>query len=99
MTRLPIDEKLFESKIGDEVRTIANSRTLIVLESLSGQRKGRVVRFLYEAGLIIGDKSKTNDIDLASFGQSSHAERMRIIGAIGKGDAVVKRIFNYHSNI
>lgn len=55
MTEL-LEKGLWESKEGDEVRTIARTRTLAVLRSLDGQRKGQVVQFLQEAGLI-GPKS------------------------------------------
>ena len=36
----------------DEVQTLARARTLTVLTRLDGERKGTVVQFLYEAGLI-----------------------------------------------
>jgi uncharacterized protein YjbI with pentapeptide repeats len=50
------DRPLRESEEGDEVRTLARARTLTVLARLDGQRKGNVVRFLYEAGLILKDR-------------------------------------------
>ena len=43
---------LRRSNQGDEERTLARARTLTVLSRLDGVRKGTVVRFLYEAGLI-----------------------------------------------
>ncbi len=43
---------LRESQEGDEVRSIARTRTLAVLRSLDGHRKGQVVQFLYESDLI-----------------------------------------------
>src|SRR5215207_7806067 len=46
------DGPLGESKEGDEVNTLARSRTLTVLSRLEGDQKARVVQFLYEAGLI-----------------------------------------------
>lgn len=46
------DGPLRESGKGDEVRTLARSRTLTVLARLDGYRKGSVVRFLFESGLI-----------------------------------------------
>jgi uncharacterized protein YjbI with pentapeptide repeats len=49
------DRPLRESEEGDEVRTLARTRTLTVLTRLDGERKGNVVRFLYEAGLILKD--------------------------------------------
>jgi uncharacterized protein YjbI with pentapeptide repeats len=46
------DDPLGESKEGDEVNTLARSRTLTVLSRLEGDQKARVVQFLYEARLI-----------------------------------------------
>jgi uncharacterized protein YjbI with pentapeptide repeats len=46
------DRPLRQSKEGDEVRTLARARTLTVLRRLDGERKGRVLQFLYESGLI-----------------------------------------------
>jgi uncharacterized protein YjbI with pentapeptide repeats len=54
MSELLLDENrpLRQSKEGDEVRTLARARTLTVLARLDGSRKGSVVQFLYESGLI-----------------------------------------------
>lgn len=52
MTELLLEKELRESQEDDEVRSIARTRTLAVLRSLDGQRKGQVVQFLQEAGLI-----------------------------------------------
>jgi hypothetical protein len=49
------DSPLRQSGEGDEVRTLARARTLTVLPRLDGNRKGTVVRFLYESGLIAKD--------------------------------------------
>jgi hypothetical protein len=46
------DMPLRQSKARDEVRTLAQARTLTILRRLDGERKGRVLQFLYEAGLI-----------------------------------------------
>jgi hypothetical protein len=53
MSQLLVEEGLRKSEPGDEVRSAARARTLAVLEGLDAQRKGRVVRFLYESGLVI----------------------------------------------
>jgi len=50
------DAPLRESEEGDEVNTLARSRTLTVLSTLDGERKARVVLFLYESRLIIKDR-------------------------------------------
>ena len=52
MTYLLLEKKLRRSNPKDEERSIARIRTLTVLRSLNDARKGEVVRFLYEAGLI-----------------------------------------------
>jgi uncharacterized membrane protein len=52
MSELLLHEKLRESGEDDEVRTIARVRTLTVLPRLDGDRKARVLQFLYESGLI-----------------------------------------------
>jgi uncharacterized protein YjbI with pentapeptide repeats len=46
------DRPLRQSKVGDEVRTLARARTLTVLRRLDSERKGNVVQFLYESGMI-----------------------------------------------
>jgi uncharacterized protein YjbI with pentapeptide repeats len=50
------DRPLGHPRKGDEVRTLARARTLTVLRRLDGERKGRVVQFLHEAGLIAKDR-------------------------------------------
>jgi uncharacterized protein YjbI with pentapeptide repeats len=46
------DPPLRQSEEDSEVRTLARARTLTVLSRLDGDRKARVVQFLYESGLI-----------------------------------------------
>lgn len=55
MTDLLLDKALRASKENDEVRIIARTITLTVLRGLNGNRRGQVLQFLYEAGLIVGD--------------------------------------------
>jgi hypothetical protein len=43
---------LYDESLPDSLRTVARARTLTVLSRLDGDRKARVVQFLYEAGLI-----------------------------------------------
>src|SRR5690606_34576141 len=54
MTELLLDKDLplRKSKVDDEVRMIARTRTLATLRTLDPNRKGLLVRVLYEAGLI-----------------------------------------------
>jgi uncharacterized protein YjbI with pentapeptide repeats len=55
MSDLLLHEKLRDSGEGDEVRKIARVRTLTILPRLDADRKGTVVRFLHESGLIERD--------------------------------------------
>jgi len=55
LSELLLHEKLRESGGNDEVRTVARVRTLTVLSRLDGRRKGIVVQFLHESGLIYKD--------------------------------------------
>jgi uncharacterized protein YjbI with pentapeptide repeats len=50
------DRPLHRAQPGDSLSTIARARTLTVLTRLKGNRKGSVVRFLHEAGLIAKDR-------------------------------------------
>lgn len=49
-----LDTRLRDTKdiAGENLRVLARARTLTVLEQLDAERKGRVLRFLYEADLI-----------------------------------------------
>jgi uncharacterized protein YjbI with pentapeptide repeats len=58
ISELLLDKQLRESKPDDEVRKIARVRTMTVLRGLDPMRKGSVLQFLYESGLISGDKDK-----------------------------------------
>jgi len=46
------DRPLHRAPRGDSLSTVARARTLTVLTRLDGVRRGSVVRFLYESGLI-----------------------------------------------
>jgi hypothetical protein len=56
MSELLLEKKLRESGENDEVRIIAQVRTLTVLPRLDGKRKGTVLQFLYAASLINKNK-------------------------------------------
>jgi hypothetical protein len=43
---------LYKARPGDGLSSVARARTLTVLPRLGGDRKARVVQFLYESGLI-----------------------------------------------
>ncbi len=68
MTTLLLDKKLRESDEKDEsgVRAVARAQTLTTLRKLSGERKGFVLRFLYESDLSCNNKGKnTSIVDLS----------------------------------
>ena len=56
MSELLLANHLRDSKEDDEVRKLARVRTLTALRRLDVERKGTVLRFLYESGLIEKDK-------------------------------------------
>jgi len=56
MTELLLEKELLTSE-KKEVRDVARVRTLAVLRGLNGIRKGELVKFLYEAGLIFSDNT------------------------------------------
>ena len=58
MSDLLLDRNLLRARLDSEVRTLAHTLTLNVLRRLDGERKGVVVRFLDEAGLIHGRNPK-----------------------------------------
>ncbi len=59
MTELLLKEKLRTAR-NKEVRNVARIRTLTVLQGLNATRKGLIVRFLHEAGLINQDNPIVN---------------------------------------
>lgn len=52
MSELLLEKLLRDSAEEDEVRKIARVRTLMILSRLDAQRKGSVLKFLHESGLI-----------------------------------------------
>jgi hypothetical protein len=50
------DRPLHRAQVGDSLSTIARARTLTVLARLEDERKGSVLRFLHESGLLIQDR-------------------------------------------
>jgi hypothetical protein len=52
MTELLIDKGLRQFEVESEKRIVARAKTLMVLRTLNGERKGLLLRFLYEAKLI-----------------------------------------------
>jgi uncharacterized protein YjbI with pentapeptide repeats len=52
MTRLLLDKELLTSKPTEAVQVIARAYTLTALRKLDGTRRGSLVRFLYDLGLL-----------------------------------------------
>ncbi len=55
MSALLLDKNLNDPRAATEVRELARARTLIALRSLDPPRKGVLIQFLYESGLINND--------------------------------------------
>src|SRR5262245_31468752 len=55
MSGLMLHEKLLTSMEGSAVRAVARSASLATLRRLDGERRAEVVRFLGEAGLLLGE--------------------------------------------
>jgi hypothetical protein len=55
MSDLLLTDHLATSPDGDEVREVARERTHTLLPQLNSTRKGEVIKFLYEAGLLQGN--------------------------------------------
>ncbi len=51
------DRPLRQSKEGDDVRTLARARTLTELRRVDGERRGRILEFLNESGLIAKEQT------------------------------------------
>ena len=54
MTELVLNQGLRTSEEGAAVRTVAQARTMTVVQGLDGKRKGLLLKFLFELGLIRG---------------------------------------------
>jgi len=52
MSKLMLERHLLNSRRGSPLRKVARAITLTTLRRLDGRRKGEVVRFLHEAGLL-----------------------------------------------
>src|SRR6266566_825417 len=79
MSALLLERNLRQSAKDDEVRKIARVRTLTVLPRLNGKRKGSVVQFLYESGLIHKDQ-KIVDLSQANL-READLSRANLDGA------------------
>jgi hypothetical protein len=83
MQELILDEGLRRPEKGAEIRSVSRARMLTALRSLDGNRKGQVVWFLYEAGLIGKGES---DSPFAQPGEQ-YAEGLsnRALSSMGRG--------------
>jgi hypothetical protein len=78
------ERPLRQSKKDDEVQTLARARTLTVLASLDGRRKGTVVQFLYESGLIDrGNRVvRLHGADLAGINPPKVIQRLDVVKTV-----------------
>ncbi len=65
---------LKNSKRDDDIRELARSRTLATLRSLDGKRKGLLLHFLYESGLILESKTGEDDHPIISLRSADLSE-------------------------
>mgnify|MGYP001074193155 CR=1 FL=1 len=63
ISTLILDEDLLHSENGSNVSIIARTKTLSTLRRLDGVRKGYVLAFLYEAGVISGEEPIISLVD------------------------------------
>ncbi len=63
MSDLLFTDKLGESRFGDEVRQVARARTLTALQNLNPARKGILLQFLYESGLISQPRTTSDKVN------------------------------------
>lgn len=82
MTELLLHENLRASKPEDEVRSVARARTLTVLKQLDGERKARVVQFLYEAQLIGFKRLDNSKVDTVLRLEEADLSEVKLEGAI-----------------
>jgi uncharacterized protein YjbI with pentapeptide repeats len=85
ISALILDRGLLEASPGSAVRQLASTTTLATVRRLSGSRKGEVVRFLYEAGLL--------DVPLP-YGVEPVAPIISLSGADLRGADLVKASLN-----
>lgn len=73
MSALMLERRLLKSREGSSVRAVASSQTLTTLRRLDGARKGEVVRFLAEAGLLARPVSRlaVSKVDLTDAARTS----------------------------
>ena len=90
MSTLLLDRNLKTSGRKDEVRSLARARTLTVLSQLDGRRKGYLIRFLYEAGLISVDKPVLT-LGGGILGESALDET--VLSRADLTDALLSRVF------
>jgi uncharacterized protein YjbI with pentapeptide repeats len=70
------EHQMHEVKPGDSLRAVAQARTLTILTRLDGRRKGSVLQFLYETGLIIGEQPVLSLSNADLHGAALHTAEM-----------------------
>lgn len=72
MSTLMLTENLNHSQPSDEVRQVARDRTLATLLRLDGVRRGAMLQFLYQSGLIM-----KGDVKVSLFGANLSGAKLR----------------------
>ncbi len=78
---------LYKARPGDSLSSVARARTLTVLPRLDGDRKARVVQFLYESGLIFSERPV---LDL----RGAHLSKAKLSGADLRGANLSEAFLN-----
>jgi uncharacterized protein YjbI with pentapeptide repeats len=102
MSELILDRKLLQSKNNSDVRVLARTRTLSALRGLDGARKGTLILFLREAGLINGptpvvdlDRANLSEAQLrGAFLPNVHLDNVRLTGADLAGASLARASLN-----
>lgn len=96
MSELLITQNLRKSREDDEKRTLARAWTLTIARRLSGERRGTLLQFLYEANLIHKDHPiiSLSDIDL-----SEAALQYAKLSGVDLSDASLAEAYLFKANL
>jgi Pentapeptide repeats (8 copies) len=87
---------LYKARPGDSLSSVARARTFTVLPRLDGDRKARVVQFLYESGLIAKNRPI---VDMRGADLRGAVLRAANLSEADLGGAVLSADLNYHGTV